>query len=56
LLGLIGFKGGDGFVVIGVSSGIRKSSLASSASVVVDCVNGSGLGRVLVMMVGLQRA
>jgi len=53
LLGLVGFEGGDGFVV---GSAIRKSSLASSASMAVDCVDGSGLGRVLVMMVGLQRA
>jgi len=53
LLGLVGFEGGDGFVI---SSGVRKLSLASSVSMVVDCIDGSGLGRVLVMMVGLQRA
>jgi len=56
LLGHVEFKGGDGNVIIGVGHHIRKSPLASSASVAVNCVDGYGLGRVLVVAVGLQRA
>jgi len=56
LLGCIGFQGGDGIVITGVGNGIRKLSLVSSASVAVDWIDGYGLGRVLVVAVGLQRA
>jgi len=56
LLAHVGFEGGDGIVVISVGSSIRKLSLASTVAVVVDCIDGFGLGGVLVVMVGLQRA
>jgi len=53
LLGRVEFEGCDGNVVIGVGSGIRKSSLASSASMAVGCIDGYGLGGVLAVAVGL---